>query len=373
MKLVRVIVADDSVVYRTQIKAALSRLSWVEVVGTAANGKIAIDLLEQTKADLLTLDLEMPTMDGIQTLKELSLKNISPKVLVFSSASKRGAEITFEALRLGAHDFIAKPGPSAPGAVASFENRTDPSTLILEMLEPKIKGLFPDVEFNALASQVKTEAKSGGYQKLDWELFRPRILVIASSTGGPTVLEKIFQDLSAPVDCPILITQHMPPVFTATLAERIQKISGIPAREGIHGEVLEKNRIYIAPGNYHMSLTGSKENATIVLDQGPLVNSVRPAADPMFESAARIFGSQCLGIVLTGMGADGRDGAVKVKEANGMIIIQERESCIVFGMPGAVMDAQAYDRMQTPDGIISSIQEKVAKSVRLKNVASGGA
>ena len=376
MRSVRVLIADDSVVYRTQIKAALSNLNWVEVVGAASNGKIAIERLQQIQVDLLVLDLEMPELNGIDTLKEIAAKNLKCKVLVFSSSSKRGAEITFEALRLGAHDFIAKPGPV--NGDTSLGLNSQPSEMIRAILEPKIRGLFPEVETISLehVNKVATSEnrENTKYLQVNWDLFRPQILLIASSTGGPSTLEKIFAELAPPLSCPILITQHMPPIFTATLAERIQKLSGIPAKEGVHGETLVPNCIYFAPGNYHMSITGTKDRACIVLDQGPLQNSVRPAADPMFDSAVRIFRDRCLGIVLTGMGADGQLGAESIKRANGVVLIQSQESCIVFGMPGAVKSVGAYDRILSPVEIVGALKEKVApfEKVHMPMASSGG-
>lgn len=363
MKQVKVLVVDDSVVYRAQIKRALGALNWIEVVGVAANGKIAISRLEQIQIDLVILDLEMPEMDGIETLQEMKSKNMRCKVLVFSSASKRGAEATLKALNLGAEDFIAKPGESTFG---------EPSELIRSFLEPKLRGMFPDFEHSVAEPGGVKAVENKVYQKVNWSLFRPQILVIASSTGGPTLLEKIFSELRPPLDCPILIAQHMPPLFTATLAERIEKLSGIPTREGIHGEVLEKNRIYIAPGNFHMTLVGTKERACISLDQGALQNSVRPAADPLFESAAGLFKENCLGIVLTGMGADGQRGAVRIKEKNGAVIIQDQESCVVYGMPSAVKSSGAYDRILNPKELIHFIQSEIVLSQSHKTAAAGG-
>lgn len=372
MKTIKILIADDSVVYRTQIKAALGFLPWVEVVATTANGKIAISRLEQTQVDLLILDLEMPEMDGIETLKAIKSKNIQCKVLVFSAASKKGAEITLEALRLGAQDFIAKPGPIDEMNSDLASQHRPPHQLIRELLEPKLKGIFPEVQEYLTANPNQTSVGKTTFNKVNWKLFRPKIVVLASSTGGPTVLEKIFSDLRPPLNCPILIVQHMPPIFTTTLAERLEKLSGIPVREGIHGEVIESNRVYLAPGNFHMSLNGTSGRCCIVLDQSALQNSVRPAADPLFESAARIFKERCLGIVLTGMGSDGQSGSVKIKEASGAVIIQDQESCVVFGMPGSVKNAGAYDRILNPLEIVAFIQEEIAPAQKLKVTTLGG-
>jgi two-component system chemotaxis response regulator CheB len=352
MKKVRVLIVDDSVVYRTQIRAALADLPFVEIVGAASNGRLALERLGQTATDLVVLDLEMPEMDGLATLRAIRERGISVKVLVFSSVSKRGAEVTLEALRQGAQDFITKPGAED---FAIDGGTVDPKGRIQALLEPKIRGLFPEIETEVLPPlTVKTESP---FPRVLWELFQPEIIVIGSSTGGPTVLEMIFSQLSGTLRCPILIAQHMPPLFTATLAERIAKVSGIDAREARAGEPLE-NQIYLAPGDFHMTVVKNSERAGLELDRGPQVNSVRPAVDPLFASAAKVFGRKCLGIVLTGMGADGKVGAEHVKRAGGPVLIQNRESCVVFGMPGAVFDAGAYDRIVTPEEIVAELRQK---------------
>lgn len=354
MKKITVLITDDSVVYRSQIRAALTDIPWIEIVGTASNGKIALDRLQQTPTDLLILDLEMPEMDGVQTLKEIALRKLNCKVLVFSSASQRGAETKFEALRLGAYDFITKPGP-VDATDPQFKN---PSDKIRSVLEPKISFLFKEnLEIKASPLIAPSMVKPT-YPHLLWELFQPQVIVIGSSTGGPTVLETIFSEIRGPLKCPILIAQHMPPIFTATLAERLQKLSGIPTREGSHGTPLETNSVTIAPGDFHMTISGTKERPGVVLDQSPQVNSVRPAVDPLFSSAAAIYGPRCLGIVLTGMGSDGKDGAETIKRAGGGVLIQKESTCVVFGMPGAVMAAGAFDRAMDPTEIIAVIKEK---------------
>lgn len=355
MKKIRTLIVDDSVVYRSQIRAALDAYPWLEIQGVASNGRLALERIHQSLPDLLVLDLEMPEMDGIATLKEMSRLGVSTKVLVFSSASKRGASITLEALRLGASDFIPKPsGLGVPG-----QEMKSPEVVIRELMGPRLLALFPS--YGAIpAARPRREAKGGGYASPVWSLFHPKVVVIGSSTGGPNALEKIFSGISGPLRCPILITQHMPPLFTTMLAERLSKVSGIACAEGKNGERVE-NRIYLAPGGFHMKIIGAGTEARIGLDEGALINSVRPAVDPLFESAVEHFGSSCLGIILTGMGSDGRVGAQAIKQAGGAVLIQSQESCVVYGMPGAVDEAGAYDRILSPEGITASLVEKCAE------------
>lgn len=351
MKKFKILIVDDSVVYRSQVRAALQDIPWVEIVGAVSNGKIALERIIQTPPDILILDLEMPEMDGLETLKELRRRAIKCKVIVFSSASKRGAEITLESLRLGASDFVAKPGSSDIGDIFVHGN---PAERIRELILPKLEALCPNQEKSSV-----DELNEKKYLNINWETFKPEIVVIGSSTGGPTVLEKIFSELKLAVKCPIVIVQHMPPVFTATFAERLGRVSGLPAAEAVDGMAINNGHIYVAPGGYHVRLKGTRDRVTMMLDQGPLIHSVRPAVDPLFETAASIYKDRCLGIVLTGMGADGRDGAIAVKQSGGAMVIQSEKSCTVFGMPGAVFSVGAYDKIAEPDEITKLIGEKV--------------
>lgn len=353
----KVLVVDDSVVYRTQIKAALQNVPGLEVVATASNGQIALDRLSLTPVDFVVLDLEMPILDGISTIKEMKRLGIKSKIIVFSSISKRGAEITMEALALGASDFVTKPDGS--------ETLSSPMEAIKSLLLPKIMALASQ-ELPSL--REKEIAPKYSYSpKIIWELYRPKIIVIGSSTGGPTVLENIFSKISAPFDCPIVIAQHMPPLFTATLVERLGKLCGAEAKEAEDFEVLQKNKIYIAPGNYHLRLQGSMDDVRLRLSQDEKINFVRPAVDPLFETAASIYKGSCLGIILTGMGQDGKIGAEAVKKHGGAVIIQEEKSCVVFGMPGAVFNSGFYDKIYTPDEVALFIHQKVASHTPLKN------
>jgi two-component system chemotaxis response regulator CheB len=362
MKTIKALIADDSVVYRTQIRTALSAYGWIEVVGAASNGRLALERLKQTPIDLLILDLEMPEMDGLQTLIGISKIGVSVHTLVFSSVSKRGAEITFEALRMGAKDFVTKPGHT--------EGTDDPAAKIRSLLEPKLQALFPEYfksKENLPVSTIPNQNQPS-YPKILWELFKPKVVVIGSSTGGPTALEKLFLQLSRPLTVPVLVAQHMPPVFTAGLAERISRLCGIRAKEGQQGEAIESGCIYIAPGDYHMTIGGSSLMPTIKLDRSPLINSVRPAVDPLFESAAKIYREKCLGVVLTGMGQDGKVGAQAIKTMNGAVIIQNRESSVVFGMPGAVHEIGAFDKIGNIDKIAALLDEKISERHQLGEI-----
>jgi two-component system, chemotaxis family, protein-glutamate methylesterase/glutaminase len=338
----RILIVDDSVVFRSQIRSALESSELIEIAGVANNGKVALQKLAQMSVDLVVLDMEMPEMNGPETIREIRRLKFPVRIVVFSSHTTRGSEATLEALIAGADDFITKPS----GAGVNFENSIQ--TIRGELL-PKVlqfSNKHGPVDRNKKSAVSAPEAMHRShFPKRDLSTFLPSVIVIGSSTGGPPALEKILLDLAKPIRLPILITQHMPPVFTASLAKRLEALTGIVTAEAKDMEHLLPNRIYIAPGNFHMSLQKKIDHVCIRIDQSPQRNSVRPAVDPLFESAAKIYGSTTMGIILTGMGEDGFIGARAIKEAGGGILIQDKESSVVFGMPGAVFNAGFHDEM----------------------------
>jgi two-component system chemotaxis response regulator CheB len=333
----RVLIADDSIVFRSQIKLAIDGVSGIKVVGTASNGKIAVDKLDQEAIDLIVMDVEMPEMTGLEALRELRRRGHKTIVLMFSSHTKIGADTTLEALSAGAQDFVTKPSGDSTGLDHVAQS-------IRESLLPKMMQ-FLAKDMPGPVIQVARKNSGSKYAKYPVEKSLPSIVVIGSSTGGPAALEEVLRGLQGKVlRCPILIAQHMPPVFTASLASRIQTLTGIPCTEGKHMERVEK-KIYIAPGDFHMSVGIVDGTHRILLDQEPPRNSVRPAVDSLFESSAKIYGNRCVGIVLTGMGSDGAIGSVAIKEKGGGVVIQNKETCVVFGMPSAVLETEAFDVM----------------------------
>lgn len=339
---------DDSTIYRSQIKLALDLMDDIEVVGSSSNGSRAIDTLKSDHIDLIILDLEMPIMDGLATLKEINHLGIKVKTIVFSSLSVKGAELTMKALSEGASDFVAKPSSRSL-------LKESPQKIIFDLLESRIKSLFT-------AKSKSIVNRSGSFNKhtsVHLDLFRPKIIVIGSSTGGPSTIETIFSQLTPPINCPIVITQHMPPIFTKTFAERIEKISGIKSCEAVNNDLLESNQIYVAPGDYHLTLVQRGSQIYTKLDKKPKIHSVRPAVDYLFTTASDIFKESCLGIVLTGMGCDGASGAVQVKKNDGVVIIQDQASCVVYGMPKAVEDTDCHDLSLNIFELTNFIREKV--------------
>lgn len=352
MSKIKVLVVDDSVVFRSVIRGALDGLEDIEVIGTASNGRIALDKLKLIPTDLIILDLEMPELDGIGVLKELKNIPVKPKVLLFSSLTQRGAAITLEALKLGASDFVTKPDALTAG---------DPQEKIKQLLLPKVRAIFHRSVIPEVTKVEKPVANAGHkvFNSSLFDLMKPKIITIGSSTGGPSVLEFIFQNLRGPLKCPIVIVQHMPPLFTASLAQRIQNITGISCAEAKDGEVLE-NKIYIAPGDFHLRLEQSDSKVYLRLSQDDFINFVRPAVDPLFQTASAIFKEGCLGIILTGMGQDGKVGTSYIKNNGGAVVIQNEETCVVFGMPGAVKAQGSYDFIKTPTEISAMLKAKAA-------------
>lgn len=338
----KILVVDDSIVFRSQISASLSGVEGIEIVGTASNGKIAIGKLQQQPIDLITLDMEMPEMNGLQTIKEIKRLQLKTKIIVFSSQTIRGAESALEALAAGADDVVAKPS-------SDDINFDKAQKMIEEALVPRVlqfmRGTLGSNRPISRPDTIKAPASKVGFfaKKKNLATFFPKAIVIASSTGGPSALESIFAQLKCTSKLPILIVQHMPPVFTQILAKRIGDISGIPTHEATHNMPVEPGHVYIAPGGFHMILVQDGSKLFLKLNENELRNSVRPAADFLFETAGQIYKHQLLGIVLTGMGEDGAAGAKYIHQEGGGIIIQDKDSCVVFGMPGAVFVNDDYD------------------------------
>ncbi len=347
-KKIKILIVDDSVLFRSQIQLALGTCPEIEIIGVASNGKIAVDKMACQEIDACILDIEMPVMDGIAALKEMKVRGIKTKAIMFSAQSKAGAEKTLEAMRCGAVDFVAKPLPD--------ESKLAPADKIREALLPKLLSLF--------SADTPRIVKKSTPRPVVWESFIPKVLVIASSTGGPTALETFFSSLTMPLPFPILITQHMPPVFTASLAERLGTVSGKIAHEGVNGEELKANQIYVAPGGYHMKIGLQAGAPCIEIFQGEQRNFVRPCADYLFETAAQIYGRHTVGIVFTGMGRDGATGASEIKKNGGIVLIQSAESCVVFGMPGAVHAEENFDYAGNPSELAHKTQtiSRVIKS-----------
>jgi len=325
---ISVLVVDDSVVVRRLIVNALSGDANIEVVGTAANGRIALAKIETLKPDVVTLDIEMPELDGLATLRELRKRHRPPRVVMFSTLSVAGATATFEALAAGATDFVTKPAN-----VASFG---ESQRMIREQLIPKILSLggrrAPGA-VNPVRRPVRPAARLG----------RVSAITIASSTGGPDALARVLGTLPANLPVPVLVVQHMPPVFTRMFAERLDRSCAVHVVEAADGMAVTAGTVYIAPGDRHLTVTGRGPAVTARLTEGPPENSCRPAADVLFRSVAEVYSGSTLAVVLTGMGQDGKRGAEVLRAAGAEILVQDQATSVVWGMPGAVAGAGLAD------------------------------
>ncbi|QER42118.1 chemotaxis response regulator protein-glutamate methylesterase [Thermodesulfobacterium sp. TA1] len=338
--MIRVLVVDDSAIMRKLIVDILKEEKDIEVVDTAKNGKEAIEKAKTLKPDVITLDIEMPEMDGIEALKFLRKEVPSTKVIMFSSLTQEGAKATIEALALGAYDFV--PKPSTKSFLESVKQ-------IKDQLIPKIKSVVPLKRIQSIyrPSQVKKV-----FKKEDL-----KVLGIGVSTGGPQTLMQIIPKLPKSFPVPILIVQHMPPVFTKQLAERLDSLSELKVKEGEQGEPVRSGMVYIAPGDFHMVVKKDNAEPKIRLHQGPPRNFCRPAVDELFESIAEVYEGASVGLILTGMGSDGKEGAKKIKEQGGVVLAQDAETSIVFGMPKAVIEAGLADEVLSLDQIPQRLKE----------------
>jgi two-component system chemotaxis response regulator CheB len=320
--LARVMVCDDSVVIRTAVARMLDADPAVQVVARVANGQMAIDELKRTPVDVVVLDIEMPVMDGMTALPLLLRADPGLKVVMASTLTTRGADIALRALRLGAADYV--PKPSAVHGDEGFRR---------ELIE-KVKGL---ARLRRRVAQPVTETRSIRLRPAP--ITSPKLLAIGSSTGGPQALFTLVQGLGKRLNVPVVLTQHMPPTFTAILAEHITKLGGLPCAEAKDGEQLTAGRIYLAPGDRHLIVDAGRGGLLAHLNSNPPENFCRPSVDPMLRSAAAACDGRVLVTMLTGMGQDGLLGTRRVVDAGGSAVAQDESTSVVWGMPGAVAQA----------------------------------
>lgn len=343
MNKARILVVDDSVVVRRTVSDELARDPALEVVGTAANGKIALAKITQVNPDIVILDIEMPEMDGLETLRHLRKTHPKLPVIMFSSLTERGAITTLEALALGASDYFAKPSNSV-GLDASL-------AVIRDELVPAIKALCKVSP--AVSPPPRLATRPGSTSKIE-------VVAIATSTGGPNALAELFRGIPNSFPVPFLIVQHMPPMFTKLLAERMSAQCAIPFHEAVPGDVLKPGQAWIAPGNYHLTASRVGQEVRVQTNQNPPENSCRPAADVLFRSVAEVFGSAALCVVLTGMGRDGLRGCEAICAAGGQVIAQDEATSVVWGMPGFVARAGLADCILPLSLIAEEINRRVA-------------
>jgi len=348
---IRALVVDDSVIIRRLVTHALGEDPDVEVVGSAANGAIALKMIPLVRPHVVTLDIEMPEMDGLETLRNIRKLYPDLIVIMFSTLSERGAAITLEALTLGANDYVTK--------VANVGSLDQSMARLRGEMVPKFKQFFTLANEGLLAAPPKT---SNGTVALPPRLAakRPRVacqaVVIGVSTGGPPALATLMPMFPSNFRPPILIVQHMPPVFTRLLAERLQTLTKLRVHEATQGMQVEGGNVYIAPGDYHMKVARKGTSIITTLDQSEPENSCRPAVDVLFRSAADVWGGSAMAVILTGMGRDGLRGIERLRAVGSYVIAQDEASSVVWGMPGAVVTAALADSVVDLKCVVPEIQ-----------------
>lgn len=352
----RILIVDDSAVMRSLLRAVVCSDRALEVAGTAADGASALEALNALDPDLVLLDVEMPVMDGLATLRELRRRGNRVPVIMCSSLTQRGARVTIEALACGATDYVAKPAGQA--------DREDGMRVLAQELVPKIRALtrgLPSDGAAKIAARMPPgtpirQARAAGLTQSEG---LPRVVVIGVSTGGPAALDRVLPALPSTFRLPVLVVQHMPELFTGILAERLSQRCPLRVREANEGDPVQAGTIFIARGNWHMEILGSACTSaapTLHLTQGPLENHCRPAVDVLFRSAASVYGGGVLAAVLTGMGSDGLAGCRLLRACGSTILAQDEATSTVWGMPGAVATAGLAHSVVPLDLIGAEIQ-----------------
>ena len=377
MDKVRVLIVDDSAVMRKIIASALQKEPSIEIAGFAANGLQAIESIQTCNPDVMTLDIEMPEMDGLTALREIRKVNKYLPIIMFSSLTHKGAQAAVMALTAGASDYVGKPANTSSGIDDAFK--------VLETeLIPKIIGLAKRVKLRKVREGQLADAKattspavplapltttkplasskpiatvsSKVNKAISGVLAKPAEAVcIGVSTGGPEALMQVFSAFNAPIGVPIFIVQHMPADFTALLAARLSSIGVMTVKEAEEGEIAEPGVAYMAPGGFHMTLSRPGTKTILHLNTEAPENSCRPAVDVLFRTASQVYGSGLLAVILTGMGYDGLKGAQTIKETGGQLIAQDEATSVIWGMPGAVVQAGLADTVLPIDKITDEI------------------
>ena len=390
-QLQRTLIVDESVVFRSFMRRCLGDVEHIEVIGTASDGKMAMRQIAKLKPDLVTLDMEMPLMHGIDVLKALQLEAPLTKVIVVSSETETSAERTLEALAAGACDFIIKPSSASSDAQGDLSKRLKQCSRValnvgrvmrgktaiqgaVQQLPSTAQGLKSG---QAKSDQVKSDqvksnrVKSGQEKPAQVSMptafrkpasFRPDIIAIGSSTGGPAALSQVISGLPADLPVPVVITQHMPKLFVQSLASRLDKESQLSCIVATDGMRLKKGHVYLAPGEIHMEVVKQGMEMMVKLVDGPKLHHCKPAVDRMFYSLAALAPLiRTLAVVLTGMGVDGADGAKKIHAASGHVIAQDEASSAVWGMPGATVKAGAAHHVLALNTVAGALCQVTSK------------
>ena len=355
---IRVMIVDDSAVIRGMIARWVAEIGGFDVVCTASNGRMAVDMAERHRPEIVLLDIEMPEIDGLSALPLILKAHPASKVIVISTLTKRNAQISLRCLSLGAVDYLAKPESArAADAAAVFRRELLEKLCALGTAKPR-QTLAGPTASTASVPGAPTSLPRPGH-------VRPQCLLIGSSTGGPRAVERVLLDLKPVLaKIPVLIVQHMPAMFTAVFAEHLQTLLSLPCREARDGEAIAAGTILVAPGGRHMGVNAAAGKPAIRLGDDPPENFCRPAVDVLFREAASVFGASAVAVVLTGMGSDGTTGARHLVSAGATVLAQDEASSIVWGMPGSVVKAGLAHEILPLDAIGRSLQGLIAGASR---------
>ncbi|HAD09882.1 MAG TPA: chemotaxis response regulator protein-glutamate methylesterase [Porticoccaceae bacterium] len=319
--------------YRQLLRELIDEVPGLECIGTAENGRDALDKIECLEPEVTTLDLEMPVLDGIEVIEGVKQQGSKTSILLVSAYSKAGAKLTVRALEAGAYDFITKPQGLGP-AQARQEIRR----------QLKHKLCNTDQFMRPIRKVAETSVPL-----IRRPLFRPQALTIGCSTGGPIALLRFMKNFQQPLGVPVFVAQHMPPLFTKTLAESLDKVSSLKVKEAEHGEQVQTNHTYIAPGGRQLEVVGTPGAATIEISDYEGENEFKPSVDILFTSVAQVYRDRVMAFILSGMGSDGTRGLQRLKNEGAMTIGQEENSCVVYGMPKSARLAGVVDAEMTLD------------------------
>ncbi|MBF0274811.1 MAG: chemotaxis response regulator protein-glutamate methylesterase [Nitrospinae bacterium] len=351
MRKIRALVVDDSSFMRTMVKKMLTKSGEIEVIASAVNGKEGVDMAIQLRPDIITMDIEMPVMDGLEAVAAI-MKQAPTSIIMLSTLTTNGATATLKAMELGAVDFIPK---EIEKSIFNIENKENDLVTKIKKIcrnkvilppsipkKPETKTLYQEPE---IQEKNKREELRGFFN----------VLVIGSSTGGPKALNNVIPHFPKNISYPILMVQHMPKVFTGPLAKRLDEISNISVKEAEHGEPLQRSVAYIAPGGQQMLIKNENMKNTINLTENIQSHLHCPSVDVMMTSAANVYQNKTLGIMMTGMGQDGINGFREIKNKGGMTIAQDRETSVVYGMPRAVVEAGLVDSVVPLEKITETV------------------
>lgn len=354
--MIKVLIVDDSAFMRKMLSDLFAAETDFQVLDTARNGKDAIDKVKRLKPDVITMDVEMPVMDGIKALEAIMRDTPTPVVMV-SSLTRDGAEATLRALELGAVDFVAKTA----GPISNITGiKTDILAKCRAAAKVNIAQLFKGHGKKPVPSPVLQVTQSQIVPSSGDE----QIVAIGTSTGGPRALQEIITKLPNNLPCGVVVVQHMPPGFTKSLSDRLNSLSSVTVKEAENNDVIRPGLVLIAPGDYHMTVEREGSKKVIKLNQNPPIGGHRPSVDPLFESVAKCYGRRVLGVILTGMGRDGSKGMQAIKQQQGYTIAEDQSTAVVFGMPKSAIELGIVDKVVPLPAIAAEIVKAIGNNRR---------